>query len=197
MHGWNPELYGTDNEKAKAKGIHKTLFSRPVVAIHVSAGLPYKMWPSENFAKLITMLGEFCSCDFALLGSSEDSIFAQSICELVKKNRVEDLTGKLSIRDAYFFLSDVRGFVGNDSVLAHFAGSLGVPVVELMNGAVDEKRWRAAGERVSVLTGLDKGHICALDKCKYPCPHMRAISTNEVFELMRKTITLENREKVS
>jgi len=183
---WRPKIYLNEEEIKKTADFIKDNFYKPIIALHIGAGLPYKVWPTENFAKLIKKINEINgNYEFALLGGGSDRNYAQKILEVGFSN-VKDLTGKLSIRETYYFISKTKIFIGNDSVLAHFAGALNIPTIELMNNAVDKNRWGAAGEKVKILVGLDKNHICRYDKCMYPCPNMKAIQVADVLALVNQ-----------
>lgn len=65
-------------------------------------------------------------------------------------------------------------------MFGHFAGALGIPTIIPMNGVIDQRRWKPIGERVRVIQGIDKNHICRYDKDRYPCPNMSAIKIEEV-----------------
>jgi ADP-heptose:LPS heptosyltransferase len=83
-------------------------------------------------------------------------------------------------------LSHAALFLGNDSFLAHCAGSFDNATVELMNHGVSEKRWRALGKKTVVVSGYNPDHICQYDQEQFPCPHMLAITAEEVGEAIKR-----------
>ncbi|MBI4683840.1 MAG: glycosyltransferase family 9 protein [Nitrospirae bacterium] len=185
---WEPKIYISENEKLNAQQLLKEFSGKGIIAFHIGAGLPYKMWPIEKFIDFILKLLEHYNYEVILLGGESNRQFSIKIIEKVKSKKVKDLSGRLSIRESYYFLSKTDIFIGNDSVLAHFAGSLNIPTIELMNSAVEQRRWQAIGQRVYVLSGFDKNHKCRLDKCHYPCQNMQAISVEDVFSVFSEIV---------
>lgn len=189
---WHPEVYIGENEKSKMENLLKENFSKPIAAIHIGAGLPHKIWPVENFTELISTLLKRYDYEFILLGGKDDNILVQNLIGFLKPDiKLKDFTGRLTIREVYYLLSKANIFIGSDSVFAHFAGALGIPAIEIMNGAINKNRWTALGEGVCVVTGFDGNHKCLLDKCKYPCPHMSIVTVKEVFDAVEKVINLQ------
>lgn len=184
---WQPEIYLSEDEKNTCADLlvkYGTYLT--FICIHIGAGEAYKLWPWERFAQLIKEVWAVRKTQFIILGSQEDAEFAQNMMEELKDINTLNLIGKLSIRQAYYVISGAEGFIGNDSVLAHFSGAMEIPTVQLINGAVNANRWQAPGPYTEIVTGINHKHKCAYGKCKYPCPHMEEISVKNVFDKFMK-----------
>ncbi|MCI4624599.1 MAG: glycosyltransferase family 9 protein [Candidatus Magnetoovum sp. WYHC-5] len=180
IHSWLPRVYLHKEEFAWIDTFAETSLPRQFMCIHTGAGLPYKVWSFNRFMQLIEKIAQVHSYHFVLIGSSEDKAYGK----IENHKRITDLRGTLTIRQTYGVISKCEGFIGNDSVLAHFAGALQVRTVELMNGVIDKNRWHAIGSNVIILTGYNKGHKCKYGRCAYPCPHMNEIQVNDVLKVI-------------
>ena len=178
---WFPRIYIPEDEKKRFKDSIGLKIIKPFVAVHPGAGLSYKMWPIENFIELISKILSVSDLSVVLLGSPDEKIIGEEIEAKINNNKVLNLIGMISIRDAYELISTTEVFVGNDSVLAHFSGALDRPTVDIMNGVINENRWRPLGKKVIVLKGNDSEHVCKYDKCMYPCQNMKSVSIAEVL----------------
>lgn len=189
---WLPKIYLTDAEQdSVAKIRHERHLEGSFVALHISAGLPYKIWPMENFSRSVKQIAKKFHGSFVILGGRADRHFADKFLTAANGVPVVDLVGKLDLRETYGLLAHAALFIGNDSVLAHFSGALDVPVVELMSGLVDSVRWGARGRRVEILSGFDPAHACGYGACQYPCPHMRALPVEKVVSVAARVLSSE------
>ena len=176
-------LYPLGTEKKKIENIVKP--QQKIIGIHMTSGLPYKIWPADNFIKLTKRIkSKYPQFVFAVLGASSDRDYVQC---LVKEN-VKDFSGAFNLRESYYFISKCSLFIGNDSALVHFAASLDIPVVDIMNSAVSSKRWVPNGKNIHIIEGIDNSHCCKTKDCDYPCPNMLAISVDEVFNMCEKLL---------
>lgn len=189
VEDWKPKIYLKDGERMKVENFVKSNFSKEIIALHVGSGAKSRIWPLENFVKLIDEIKKTYDYEFALLGSKSERNFISKILEIARDRRVKDLIGKFTIREVYYFLSKAKIFIGNDSALVHFAASFSLPVIELFNGAVNKNQYQAIGKNVFIFVGFDKNHHCLLDKCSYPCPHMMTIKVDDVFNLLKNFLT--------
>ena len=182
---WKPRIYHTAEEEQKVKEYIRAI-SSPYVVIHITSGAEYKIWPQEKFLDIVRRMLSETSVTVVLAGSISDkekTSRLQVACG--DTQRVRNAAGFFSIRESYLLISQAKAFLGNDSVLGHFAGASDVPTITLMNAGVDAKRWGPLGERSVVITGKDKVHACTYDQCSYPCPHMNSISADQVWDTLR------------
>ena len=186
---WEPRVYLTQEEEEQGRRLITPFAKQGYFIVHPGAGLIYKIWPKERFAEVVKKtLAEFSS-NAVFLGGKDEREIGDSIARIVSDSRAYNMVGQFSIRESYIVISHAKAFLGNDSVLVHFAGALGVPTVVLTNAVVNEGRWRPLGRRVTVITGNGKNHICAFALCPYPCPNMQAIAIRDVYEKWRATLS--------
>jgi len=100
---------------------------------------PRKHWKTEHYADLINRLVAIGSISVVLLGSEEERSAAGAVFQgVVRKDKIMNLTGALSLEELMAFLSECRLLVANDGGPLHLAVFLGVPTVSLF-GPTDER----------------------------------------------------------
>ncbi len=186
LKDWKPRVFPTNNEKNIVEKIIFTA-SKPYAVIHLGAGVAYKILPVERWIPLIEFL-RAQNYEVFLVGSDDDRLYANKILSLKVGEFIHNCVGKFSLRETYFFISRSSLFLGNDSVLGHFAGALGIPAVIAMNGLVNEGRWCPLVDCVRVISGMDVNHVCAYDACVYPCSHMESISSDAILIALQNLI---------
>jgi len=101
------------------------LAGSPVVAIHPGGAKVQRRWPAERFARLARRVAEAHGAAILLVGGPGDE-------DAVAASRPAASTPTLTscgVREMAAVLSRCRLFIGNDSGLAHLAGTVGAPVV--------------------------------------------------------------------
>ena len=66
-----------------------------------------------------------------LFGSGSDVILADEILNAIKSDLINNLVGKLNIRQTAAVISKCKLFIGNDSGLLHVAASVGAPTISI------------------------------------------------------------------
>ncbi len=113
------------------------------IAIGASANWSAKVWPSENFVKLIKMclkekqFGKKKSIVF--FGSSKDLKNTEKITKHIKKIEVKNFCGKLNLIEVAAHLKKCRIFIGNDSGLMHIASATGIPTLGLFGPSLETR----------------------------------------------------------
>lgn len=178
-----PKLYPNENERNKVENIINTQFqNKKIIVLHITSGLPYKIWPFENFIKLIQEINQKYPqrFEFVVLGGISDKDYPN----LTENSqiKIQDFSGFFNLRESYFFISKASLFIGNDSALVHFAASFNIPTIDIFNGANDKNRWVPKNKNVYIVEGKNPNHYCKTKDCPYPCPNMRDIQVKRVFE---------------
>lgn len=179
-----PRLYPSQMEEDSVGKLLQSIEQKdPLIVFHPTTSATYKLWPEERFAKLADKLKEsFPNSTVAVLGGRGEERFFDSI-QAHTPQKLINLIGELSLLETYALIQHAGLFIGNDSVLAHFAGSVGLPTIQLTNYASGgAERSRAPGLLVKTIEGRDPEHICAPITCKAPCPNMLTISVDQVME---------------
>jgi lipopolysaccharide heptosyltransferase II len=154
--------------------------------IHVGAGNPFRDWGIENFATLISKLKKRGITVF-LIGNGQDEIKRGK--DLHQKLEVENFTGKLSIAQLHYLISNSDVYVGADSGPLHLASLTSTPLVALYGPNIPEISgpWRKTN--ITIIQLPMACRPCSQRKCIYgiiSC--MRNIKMDEVYEAIIRYI---------
>lgn len=106
------------------------LAGEPFAAAHVASfAHAAKRWSLARFAETLDALSERHGLAVVLLGSASEAGVNREAASLARRARVVDLSGQSSLPEVLGVLSLASLFVGNDSGIAHLAGSVGTPTV--------------------------------------------------------------------
>ena len=190
MEDSNKKFRFNNDEITKIDKLINEKIHRPILVISPGAGANYKIWPIENYIFLANKIDVNNIYDIVLLGGVEDI----GLCTKIQKNvkNSVNLSGQLSVKESYYLLSKSAFWIGNDSFLAHVAGSFNINIIELMNGVVDKNRWAALGKNTTVVVGESRNHLCYYEGCKFPCPNMESISVSTIYEIFWQKIQKNN-----
>lgn len=103
---------------------------RPIVALGIGAGAPFRRWPVGRFVELGRELARARDVNFLVVGGAEDADVGRQVADAIGSNAVT-IAGALSLPTTAAALRLAAVFVGNDSGPMHLAGAVGVPVVEI------------------------------------------------------------------
>ncbi len=106
-----------------------------VVGFHPGSGTAIgqkdsKRWPVDKFAQLARMISDRNKARVLVFGGPGEEYLGRRIA-MKGGEGVEDLTGKLSLKETAALIADCSVFVSNDSGLMHVAASGKIPVVAL------------------------------------------------------------------
>lgn len=116
----------------------------PLVAVHPGSGAyaPARRWQSQRWAALSDALIKD-GAQVVLLGGPEEGDLRRSMLGAMQHaDKVLDLGGRTTLGQLAAVLQHCDLFVGNDSGVAHLAGSVGTPVVTVF-GPTDPRAWGA------------------------------------------------------
>jgi ADP-heptose:LPS heptosyltransferase len=128
----------------------------PILAIAPAANWVGKTWPLERFSRIAMRLlgpdGALAGGRLMLLGGPEDQKLTQGFRDVVGRDRIIDLVGKVDLLTAYAALKHVRLFIGADSGTMHLAAAAGAPTLGLF-GPSDETLYAPWGPKARVVRG--------------------------------------------
>ncbi|UCC94389.1 MAG: lipopolysaccharide heptosyltransferase II [Candidatus Omnitrophota bacterium] len=157
------------------------------IVIHPSASCASKRWPQEYFVQLIQLLRKRLTAEIVLITAKGEEKFG----DLLAKEGVVDLKGKLSIAQVGSLLSRSALFISNDSGPVHIAAALNTPVISIFgrkNPGLSPRRWRPLG-RHSFYLHKDVGcKSCLAHNCKKGFVCLRAIKPEEVATLAERLV---------
>jgi len=128
---------------------------RPWVTLHPGAGHSSKLWPVEQWAKLLKTLGQEQVYDFFWIGDEKTKEKVQEIKEHLKpdlKSRFVNLCGILPLSQLGSFLGKCDLLISTDSGPVHIAAARKLRTVVLFSAVNEKKEWSPLNENARVLT---------------------------------------------
>ena len=188
MKYFTTEIFLTDDEKREARIFlkHQDVDTgKPVVALHVGASWPNKVWHKEQFAQLVDLLRAKLGAEIVLSAGPGD----REITEYITGNS----SGKifplplLPLRQLAAILSQCSVFLANDCGPMHIGVAVGTPTLGIF-GPEPPEVWfnypESAGHKA--LFRKIECSPCRTTKCFREGEHfmecMKLITVNEVFE---------------
>jgi lipopolysaccharide heptosyltransferase II len=151
-----------------------------------------KMWPIENYQKLIKKISEETDYKIAILGSPQEKGLLKEIENI--KNAVE-LTGELNLLESASIIKESAGLICNDSGLMHMAAALKKPVVAIFGSTVRELGFFPYRADAAIIENDLWCRPCShVGRSKCPLGHfkcMRLISTARVFEEVKTKLVVK------
>jgi lipopolysaccharide heptosyltransferase II len=148
----DPDAVATVAARLSAAGVEP---ADRMVVVHVSAGNPFRRWPIEHFAALISGLAR--SPDRRIVVTSGPSergaaarVVAAARASLDERSAARVLAiGDFSLAELRVLLDRAALFVGGDSGPLHIAATTGVPIVGLYGPTLPERSapWRSPALR--------------------------------------------------
>lgn len=133
------------------KRVHSTGRKRDLLVIHPGAGSRRKRWALDRFVALGGVLKDADVGSVVFLIGPAEADLVSELKERVAGKPV-DVRFTDDLDDVAGLMIRARGFVGNDSGVAHLAAFMGVPTVAVF-GPSDPRRWAPVGEAVRVVSG--------------------------------------------
>lgn len=147
-----PQLYVPENEATKEwadNWVSNNISNKnKIIAIHLGASDPAKMWPNDKFIFVIKNLIDKYSANIILIGGS--NIYRQSgEVELKFNKNINNLVGKTTIAQTVSIIKHCDLLLSNDSGPVHIAAGLKIPVVALFtrnSAGINPERWKPIGQ---------------------------------------------------
>ena len=125
--------------------------ANPLVVVHVSAGNPFRRWPTESFVALATALASARPERRILLTSGPSELAAAAAIAAEARRRLgRDVS---PVHSVDFSMPELRSliaraavYIGGDSGPAHVASTTGTPIVLILGPTLPERSrpWRDA-----------------------------------------------------
>jgi len=134
-------------------------------------------WGLENFSRLIKLLPAE-KYDLFVTGTSAEGDLMKDFLE-IHKERITDMTGKMSLPEFMDFIRDCDGLVAASTGPLHLAAAFGQIAIGLYAPMrpIHPARWGPLGQKAAFLV-LDK--TCNDCRKTFDCHCMRSISAEEV-----------------
>lgn len=191
----HPQIFLREVERNAALTTLKSRGINPesgFVAIAPQAVAESRRWGIEKYAELARLIVTELNLRVGLVGAPEEHSAGEDVVRLAGE-QVYNLCGATRIRIAIAVLEVARGFVGNDSGVAHLAALAGIPIV-VLSGADDPAVTSPLSDHKTVIR---RDQLECIACVKNTCPksgsdHMRCmteISVQEVFESLRARLS--------
>jgi len=138
----------TETERATAAQLlgSQGQAGQALIALHPGSGAfaPARRWPAQRFAALADTLIDD-GARIVLVGGGEEAELRRAVLNQMQHvASVIDVGGRTALGELAAVLQRCTLFIGNDSGLAHLAGSVGTPVVAIF-GPTDPRAWGPYG----------------------------------------------------
>jgi ADP-heptose:LPS heptosyltransferase len=129
-----PLLVVTDEDRRTAAALLATAPPGPWVIVAPGAGKPERLWPAENFVRMILEAHSVVPRTWLLCGSPEERPLCEWIAQRIPENRGVVFAGRTSLRQLAALVERVSCVVGNESVAVHMAAAVSTPAVCILGG---------------------------------------------------------------
>ncbi len=172
-----------------------------VFNIHASDLALCRRWPLKHFVALVDLFfRENSQMSIILTGAKKEASYSQEFLGLLApeyRERIIDLTGKLSLRQFLTLLAQAPVFLTNDTGPFHLAKAVGARTISLWGpGSID--LYGPYGREKETQDVIYKRYLCspclyiyrtnAGYFCKDKAPCMEEIQPKEVMGLLRKRV---------
>jgi lipopolysaccharide heptosyltransferase II len=172
---WHFEL-PPEEEKRIDILLEKT--GRQYAVLFVGTRWQSKQWFPRQMADCARFLWESHKLEVILLGGKEDRRIASEVSNCYSE-RVHNLVGQTSLREALGVIARARVAVGPDTGLMHIAAAVGTPVVSLW-GATRPARTGPYGSEDLVIQGRAACVPCYRRRCPIGRVCMSSIGADEI-----------------
>lgn len=150
-------------------------------------------WPGGHYAALAGILAARWPGPgmIRVIGTRNQALRANDIVRSLDPARVANDCGRLPWSDVVAALKTAACVIGNNSGIAHLAGSYGVPTVCVFGGSHQRLEWRPIGFRVVTISRSIGCSPCHLDhgaNCPYDKSCLRQIAPETVADTVLKLL---------
>ena len=167
---------------AQAAGVirrHLPDASGPFIGIAPGATYgPAKRWLPERFAQAGERLAKTLNAQVLLFGGRDDWETAEQVRGHAETNML-NLSGRASLADSVYLISQCRLFLSNDSGLMHVAGGLNIPTVAIF-GSTNPVTTSPAGEKTVLVRKETPCSPCLKKTCPTDFRCMTAVTVEDV-----------------
>jgi ADP-heptose:LPS heptosyltransferase len=134
-----PRLFIPDAARIAARRFQRRFSLQRYAVLGISAGLPNRVWPVENFLPVIDEMAQ-SGLQCVVVGGADAEMPGRWLREM-RSDSVVSGAGPLKIMESAAVIADAALYVGMDSGPMHMAAASGVPVVEIschpLMGSID------------------------------------------------------------
>ena len=164
-------------------------------ALFVGSRWQSKQWFPKQIAECARTLQRDFALSVVLLGAVEDRELARQAMAGAS-NRIHDLAGRTSLREAMAIIQRAKICVGPDTGLMHIAAALGTPVISLW-GATEPRRTGPFGFGDLAIRGQAPCTPCYKKTCPIGRICMQSISAAQVAEKIAVALGRQSVDRVN
>jgi len=154
------------------------------VILHTKSNGNGREWPLGHFTELARLLQPYSDVKTWLTGSAaEGELLAQQSPALLELPNVNNVCGKLDLRELLALIGRADGLVASGTGPLHLSAAMGRNTLGLFPPIkpIDIARWGALGERA---VNLSAAQACGTCQDKAACSCMTAITPQQVLEVV-------------
>ena len=172
------EVYKSEGADSKANEILKGI-DKPLIGIAITSGNKLKELGIEKIAKLANILLNDLEVHVVLIGSAQDRDVAHEVLNsIIKKHRIIDTTGRLSLSELPALIEKLSLFIGVDTGVTYMADALSIPLIDIA-GPSDMSDQRPMGKDALIIQSKIP---CVQCSHSFHAPYNCKINTRECIE---------------
>lgn len=188
------ELWLPPDSETAAENRWKALQEKGAAVIMAPGARHFtKRWPVSHYIELIKKLHSDYGWRTVLLGGPDEQDISKSIHTCAGKERVDNLTGSLSLIESCALIKQAQLFISNDSGLMHVAAAYGIPQLAFFGSTTQQLGFSPLNKSAVVLENKElscrpcshigksacpKGHFKCMNDLK---PEMASASIKELI----------------
>lgn len=168
----------------------KTSSAKKKIVIYANSKLVMKIWPIQKYIELVRLLNKTYIANFYLIGGKEDYDYNEEINKkLIQEGiSIENLAGKITIKDTITFLKQTDLLVSNDGAPIHFAGLVNTPTVGIYTFKEPVGAWEPLINDYFETIRTDVGcKLCYKEFCSNPVC-ITSIGCIDVYNLCKQLL---------
>jgi ADP-heptose:LPS heptosyltransferase len=178
--------YSIINLKKKTNGKKKRLDGEPIrICISIGATHPKRIWQSENYAKLISLLSLNLNCEIIIVGTAKESSAAEEIKNKLPDGvNIIDLTEKTKLNELIYLIKDFDLIIASDTGTLHIAQIFNVPSVSIYTGNANFYETGPHIENSYIIHSAMQCYPCMQhEPCRFNYACKNDINPEDVFNL--------------
>ena len=187
--------FNLTNDERAAINRHLSTVGAPYATLFVGTRWESKQWFPHQIGQCAEQLHADYGFAAVLLGSPDDEPLAREV-EALSKNKVTNLVGKTTLREAIGIIQGARIAVGPDTGLTHIAAAVRTPVISLW-GATSPERTGPYGYNALAIQGQAPCVPCHRRTCSIGRICLQSITLEQIRAKVRSALGDEKRTPAS
>ena len=161
------------------------LTAKPIIAVHFGVGFKTKTWELSRFAELSDRIVDELDCNVLLTWGPGEQEKVQNLSDQIKNRHW--VAPKNNLRQAIALFKQVDMLVSCDTGPVHLCAAFNVPTISI-HGPTDPEYSRPRDSMHDVVVKIQDCSFCHKRNCPTQNECMTAISVNDVFQVVKKSV---------